>query len=60
MDHHEQHHQHHEKEREHKKEEEKRHERETEQQPRVIHPIWFVVVGLLLMAGVLAVWMWPF
>jgi hypothetical protein len=60
MDHHEQHHQHHEKEREHKKAEQKRHEHEMERQPSVIHPIWFVVVGLLMMAGVLAVWMWPF
>ena len=59
MDHHEQHHQHHEKEREHKKAEQKRHEHTMEKETRTIHPIWFVVVGLILMAGVLAVWMWP-
>jgi hypothetical protein len=59
MDHKEQHHQHHEHERHEKKEEHKRHEHAMEQQPRTIHPIWFVVIGLILMAGVLAVWMWP-
>ena len=57
MDHQEQHHQHHQHEREEKKEEQKRHEDAMEKQPRVIHPLWFVVVGLILMAGVLAVWM---
>jgi Ca2+/H+ antiporter len=59
MDHQEQHHQHHQHERHEKKEEQKHHEHAAEKQPRAIHPIWFVVVGLILMAGVLAVWMWP-
>jgi hypothetical protein len=59
MDHHQQHHQHHQKEREEKKHEHLRHEHEMESKPRVIHPLWFVVVGIVLIAGVLAVWMWP-
>jgi hypothetical protein len=59
MDHKDQHHQHHDREREHKKEEQKRHEHEMEKQPRFIHPLWFVVVGIILIAGVLVVFMWP-
>jgi hypothetical protein len=59
MDHHEQHHQHHQHERHEKKEAQKRHEHEEEKQLRAIHPAWFVVVGVILLAGVLAVWMWP-
>ncbi len=56
MDHHQQHHQHHEKEREHEKELRKEHEKEEERQLRVIHPAWFLVLGIILIAGVVYVW----
>jgi hypothetical protein len=50
------HHEHHRKEREHKKEEQKQHEHEQEQKVRTIHPTWFVVIGIILIAGVILVW----
>jgi len=50
------HHEHHRQEREHKKEERKEHEHEQEKQVRKIHPTWFVVVGIILIAGVVLVW----
>lgn len=56
MDQHEKHHQHHEKEREHEKQEKKRHEHEEEQKPRVIHPGWFLAVGIVLIILVVLVW----
>jgi hypothetical protein len=58
MDHQEQHHEHHRKEREHHKEERKRHEHEQERQPGTIHPAWFLVLGIILVFGVVAVWTW--
>jgi hypothetical protein len=56
MDHHEQHHLHHQKEREHEKKEHKAHEHEQEKKLRSIHPAWFLVIGVGLMALVIAVW----
>ena len=56
MDHHEQHHQHHQKEREHRIEHEKLHERKEEKLPRTIHPLWFVVLGTVLIALVVLTW----
>jgi hypothetical protein len=56
MDHHEKHHQQHEKEREERIKHEKEHERESEKLPRTIHPLWFLVVGVVLVAGVLLTW----
>jgi hypothetical protein len=50
------HHEHHRQEREHKKEERKEHEHEQEKQVRTIHPTWFVVIGIILIAGVVLVW----
>ncbi len=56
MDHHEQHHQHHRKERQEKKHHEHEHEREQEKKPRVIHPVWLLVLGILATLGAVLVW----
>jgi hypothetical protein len=56
MDHHEKHHEHHRKEREEEKHHEHLREREAERKPRVIHPYWFVVLGIVLIAGVILTW----
>jgi type VI protein secretion system component VasF len=56
MDHKEQHHQHHEKEREEAKRHQKERERAEERKPRSIHPLWFLVLGCVLMALVLLLW----
>lgn len=56
MDHKEQHHLKHQKEREHKKAHEKQHEHEEEKQLRVIHPAWFVGLGIVLIGLVVYVW----
>jgi hypothetical protein len=56
MDHHEQHHQHHEKEREKHIKHEKEHERQSERLPRKIHPLWFLVLGTVLILGVVLTW----
>jgi hypothetical protein len=56
MDHKEKHHQEHRKEREHEKQHEKQEERREDKQVRVIHPIWFVVLGSVLLLIVVAVW----
>jgi hypothetical protein len=56
MDHHEQHHQHHEKERHHRIEKEKEHERHSEKLPRRIHPLWFLVLGSVLIVLVVLTW----
>jgi cell division septal protein FtsQ len=56
MDHQEQHHQHHRKEREHEKKEQKEHEREQEKQLRVIHPAWFVALGVVFIGLIVFVW----
>ena len=48
--------QHHRKEREHEKAERKEHEREEEKQLRVIHPAWFVALGVVLIGLVVFVW----
>jgi type VI protein secretion system component VasF len=56
MDHHEQHHQHHEKEREQEKKREKESERQWEKRATYPHPLWFVVLGAVLV--LLAVFVW--
>lgn len=56
MDHHEQHHQHHEKEREEHVRHEKEREREAEQGPAKIHPVWFLVLGTVLIGLVVVIW----
>ncbi|HZT80150.1 MAG TPA: hypothetical protein VFA26_08010 [Gemmataceae bacterium] len=56
MDHKEQHHEHHRKEREEEKRHEKQHEREEMRKPRVIHPLWFLALGIVLTLGVVLVW----
>ncbi len=56
MDHQEQHHLHHRKEREDRIEREKLAERAEEQQLRTIHPVWFLVVGTVLVFLVILAW----
>jgi hypothetical protein len=56
VDHKEQHHQHHQHEREETKKHHHQHDLDQEKTPRVIHPLWFVAVGIVLMIGVLMVW----
>lgn len=56
MDHKEQHHQHHEKEREEKKKHHAQHEAEAQNQPRTIHPLWFVALGVVLVLLAVAAW----
>jgi hypothetical protein len=56
MNHHEQHHQHHEKEREQRIRREEERERKNEKLPRRIHPLWFLVLGTVLIALVLLTW----
>jgi len=56
MDHKQKHALHHRKEREHEKEKEKEREHKEEQQLRVIHPTWFLVLGIILIFGVVIVW----
>jgi hypothetical protein len=56
MDHHEQHHQHHQKEREEKKRHEHEHELQEERKPQVIHPLWFLVLGVVATLGAVLVW----
>lgn len=56
MDHHQQHHQHHQKEREHEKKLEKEREEKEMKQLRVIHPTWFVAIGVVLIGLVIYVW----
>ncbi len=55
MDHHEEHHLHHRKERE----ERKRHEHELreEKQGSAIHPLWFLVLGVVVTLGAVLTWM---
>jgi hypothetical protein len=60
VDHKEQHHQHHREEREHKKQEEHRHELAAEKQPQVIHPIWFAVIGFVLVLAAVLIWTFVF
>lgn len=52
MDHHEQH----QKEREKRIAHEKAHERALEKQPAKIHPAWFMLLGFVLVALVIAIW----
>ena len=56
MDHKEQHHQHHQKEREEHKKERKEHEHVDEQQLRVIHPAWFLALGVLFIVLIILTW----
>jgi ABC-type nickel/cobalt efflux system permease component RcnA len=56
MDHKEQHHQHHQKEREEHKRHAHQHEMEEMRQPRTIHPLWFLVLGIVLVAGAILAW----
>jgi hypothetical protein len=56
MDHKEQREFHHKKEREHEKHREKETEREAGKQLRVIHPVWFVVLGVALLVAIVLSW----
>jgi hypothetical protein len=56
MDHHEQHHQHHRKEREEEKRHEHERERLEEKKLRVIHPLWFLVLGIVLLVAAVLTW----
>ena len=60
MTHHsEEHHQHHQKEREHHKKEQKEYEEREMKQLRVIHPAWFVALGIVLIVAVVLAWIYP-
>ena len=57
MDHKEQHHEHHRHEREEHKKEQKLHEREQEKKSSLpVHPLWLLVVGVVLTLGAVLVW----
>jgi cytoskeletal protein RodZ len=56
MDHKEQHHQKHQKEREHEKKEHKQHEHQQEKSALPFHPLWLVVLGVVLVGAALLVW----
>jgi hypothetical protein len=56
MDHKEQHHQHHLKEREREKKEQKAYETQQEKYLLPIHPKWFFVLGVIMVALALLVW----
>jgi len=56
MDHKEQHHQHHLKQREHEKSLEKERSKEDEKRLTAIHPLWFLVAGVVLVVLVVASW----
>jgi hypothetical protein len=56
MDHHEQHHQHHRKEREEKIRHEHERELREEDKPGAIHPLWFLVAGVVATLGAVLVW----
>jgi hypothetical protein len=60
MDHQEEHHLHHRKEREREIQHENEWERRQEAQVRTIHPAWFVALGAVLIAGVVAAWTFLF
>ena len=56
MDHKDKHHQHHEHNREEKKEEQKKYEAEQEKRVRTIHPAFFVMIGVVLIALIVVIW----
>jgi len=56
MDHHEQHHQQHRKEREHEKHLQKEHEHQEEKSTLPFHPVWLVVVGVVMVLVAVAIW----
>jgi hypothetical protein len=56
MDHKQEHEFHHKKEREREKHREKEAEREQEKSVRIIHPAWFVVIGVLLIVLIVLSW----
>jgi len=56
MDHQHEHHQHHQKEREHEKKMEKLRDEQEMKQLRVIHPAWFVALGVIGIGLVILVW----
>jgi hypothetical protein len=56
MDHKQEHEFHHHKEREREKHREKEEERQEEKRVRVIHPAWFVVIGVILIGLILLAW----
>jgi type VI protein secretion system component VasF len=56
MDHHEKHHEQHKKEREHENKLKKEHEARAENQPRRIHPAWFVALGSVLIVVIVLFW----
>ena len=56
MDHKEQRHEHHRKEREARIAHEQERERQEGNLPRKIHPLWFVIVGAVLVILALAAW----
>ena len=47
---------HHKKERELEKKHEKEHERQEDRQVRKIHPVWFVVTGVVFIILIVMVW----
>ena len=56
MDHKEQHHEHKRHEREEHKKEKKQHEREQEKSALPFHPLWLLVVGIVLTLTAILVW----
>jgi hypothetical protein len=61
MDHKEQHHEHHRHEREEHKKEKKEHEHQQEKKSGLpVHPLWLLVLGIILMLGVVLVWTFAF
>jgi hypothetical protein len=55
MDHKEQHHEHHRKEREEKKKHQKEHEHQMEKRTYP-HPLWFFVLGVILVGVAILIW----
>ena len=60
MDRQHEHEKHHQEEREHKKDERKQNEHAEERQVRNIHPAWFVMLGVVLVASALMLWTFMF
>ncbi len=56
MDHQEKHHEQHKKQREHEDKLKKEKEQRDENQPRRIHPVWFVAVGSILIVVIVLFW----
>jgi hypothetical protein len=58
MDHKQEHELHHRKEREEKKRHEREHEEELMKKGPAIHPLWFLVLGIILTVGAVLVWIY--